>query len=729
MFHSALAFLDNHHDTFPIDMTLSSSINSGTSGAAGINNLDQSRRESSPDSLRHSPPSTSPQRGNPLLESSDPLRRALSEAMTDDIELNDLDRRDDNATQPVATHVSTNEQSGQTHLPLIHPILKTGLGVCPFQALDAIMQNPGQFLGEGSTHSPETTSGIGDRWKNYYVLTPPVSRLLRMAAPFPGIDHMRGSGWKGLFSGQGFNMLTSETLYRFLEEHPRKYLDKLNDEQIAAGATDGKRKGLVSMFLGDRPALYVGDSESLRAVFYTPNLTQASLQGESYSPLRTVEEVFGTRFNFVMVNNYLGASVNPESSLSRDQVADVTLNFGALNEFFKDRMFASIRRNFDNAEKEGPMDLGKLYFCMAIDVGMGLLTGVNTFFPSDFMQADERNHEFLDNVFVRMADPGLTLDAGKRREVVARTQTKMTEFGYVILRKNYMDVVHTKPNFIKTIWKNYAGLTGEHAGAPFPETPEAFSDIARNSTSGKALCDRVALLYGFTHLASSETSAVILDFATRYLMKDPSLMERVRQDAEQFVAQHGSLEQMEMENLKDFRYLSIFVLEVLRMHPPVAAIPWVVKEDYTATLPGGTQLDLKKGTWLFLDFERANRSGEWVNGDRFDPDRWLHEDCDYVKHCGSDIFAYLKRLTTDQTGFHSFSGDSRDTRRVIDDGLRMHHSRTCPGRYLAVPEIIGALAMLVLRYKISADREVSLEVHGPSTLRPKQQLNVTVTRP
>jgi cytochrome P450 len=608
-------------------------------------------------------------------------------------------------------HIAITIPSSKDNMRAGHPQFSETIdtaGSCPFTGNANLSQFFAAYECPHASSPTHTLTKLGDIYRNF----PSTASLFKAGPIFPGVPHLRNYNLTALFSGQGSNLMNSRNFYQFIRNHVHAFLDQ---------ATGGKPNyGLASMWFSDIRVLYIGSGKHMRLLFQTRNMTQSTLEGQQIGPLGFLEEIVGKELNFVLQDSYgKDNKLNKDYSKARQLVSTITLDADVMNNFIQTKMIRFIRQNLDDAAKTGKTELTNVFLGMAMDIGLGAMAGIDTFMPSSLIKAGDDNRDFFETFLTKLADPNLVLDQPQRARLIEEQQRKMTGAGHLIIKRNYADIVATDPSAIKKMWAERNRLLDPTADVPpFPETHDAFLAFAAESPEKKAICDKLALSTGFLLLASSETSAMAMNFATRQLFNHPQLFQDIRKEAANFVHKHGGFEQIRRDNLKEMPILSAFVLEVLRRHPSVPMIPWVAKKDYTVRLDG-KDVEIPKGTWLILDFERANQS-EWKDGAQFDPQRWLDPQCSYQKDFGGDIAAYLTSLQNDQAGFHTFSGDSSKT---------TNNTRVCPGRWLAVPEIMSAIAILAHEYDISTEeKNVSCESDAPSTLRPTQPIEVTVTR-
>jgi cytochrome P450 len=123
-------------------------------------------------------------------------------------------------------------------------------------------------------------------------------------------------------------------------------------------------------------------------------------------------------------------------------------------------------------------------------------------------------------------------------------------------------------------------------------------------------------------LAGHHTTATALAFAITELADKPHIQERLY---EEIITKFGTNSPPSFESIsseQSSEYLQNFILENLRLHPPLDSIP---TRQAKADIPYLHQT-IPKNTWVLIDIRNIQRHPQyWEEPDKFDPDRFLME--------------------------------------------------------------------------------------------------------
>nr|ACG68822.1 cytochrome P450 [Anopheles funestus] len=123
-------------------------------------------------------------------------------------------------------------------------------------------------------------------------------------------------------------------------------------------------------------------------------------------------------------------------------------------------------------------------------------------------------------------------------------------------------------------------------------------------------------------LAGFETSSTTMNFCLYELAKNPDIQERLREEIERGVEDHGG--QVTYEMVMNNQYLDNVINETLRKYPPIESLSRVPIRDYT--IPG-TKHVIPKNTLVQLPVYAIQRDPEFYpEPDQFNPDRFLPEE-------------------------------------------------------------------------------------------------------
>ncbi|KAL7018883.1 hypothetical protein ACKWTF_010946 [Chironomus riparius] len=189
-----------------------------------------------------------------------------------------------------------------------------------------------------------------------------------------------------------------------------------------------------------------------------------------------------------------------------------------------------------------------------------------------------------------------------------------------------------------------------------------------------------------------DTTSAAVSWSLLLLGGNPKIQERVFQEIDTIMC--GDRDRAPtMSELHDMKYLECCIKEALRLYPSVPMIGRHLKEDIKIDnyiVPAGT-------TALIVTYMLHRRPEIYKNPDRFDPDRFLPENC-----VGRHPFAYIP-----------FSAGPRN----------------CIGQKFAILEEKAIISAVLRKYRIEAvDRREDLTLMGELILRPKDGLRVKITK-
>ncbi len=183
-------------------------------------------------------------------------------------------------------------------------------------------------------------------------------------------------------------------------------------------------------------------------------------------------------------------------------------------------------------------------------------------------------------------------------------------------------------------------------------------------------------------VAGHETTSGAVSFALYYLTQNPEVLARAKAEVD---ALWGSSEHPEPAygDIAKLRYVRAVLDEALRLWPTAPGYLRVARKD---TVLGG-RYRIKKGQWVLVVLPLVQRDPMvWPNPEEFDPDRFAPGQMKGRAH------AY-KPFGTGQ--------------------------RACIGRQFALHESVLALAMILHRYDLAADRGYQLQISESITLKPR----------
>jgi cytochrome P450 len=120
--------------------------------------------------------------------------------------------------------------------------------------------------------------------------------------------------------------------------------------------------------------------------------------------------------------------------------------------------------------------------------------------------------------------------------------------------------------------------------------------------------------------AGHEPTANLLTWAMWCLTHHPETLAKCQLEVDSVLGK----EPPSTGRLKDLKYLTAFLNEVLRMYPPAPTIRRKAKEDFVYTNPDGSTLSIPRGTEIHTNFFAIHRDPDyWTEPDVFKPERFL----------------------------------------------------------------------------------------------------------
>lgn len=126
-------------------------------------------------------------------------------------------------------------------------------------------------------------------------------------------------------------------------------------------------------------------------------------------------------------------------------------------------------------------------------------------------------------------------------------------------------------------------------------------------------------------VAGFETTATTITMASWVLSKNPQIQEKLYQEVTKCYESHGN--RLDYEAVNGLSYLEAFIMEVLRMYPPVVRFDRICTEE--TTLENGIHIPI--GTIMRFPVYSIHRNEEFYpKADSFNPDRFLPENKDQL---------------------------------------------------------------------------------------------------
>lgn len=247
---------------------------------------------------------------------------------------------------------------------------------------------------------------------------------------------------------------------------------------------------------------------------------------------------------------------------------------------------------------------------------------------------------------------------------------------------------------VKLMFDLCDGLIAERRKNPYPDAGDMLNVMLhdKDPKTGKHLSDENIRMQIITFLiAGHETTSGMLSFTMFYLLKNPRVLQKAREEADRLVAEAGD----NMLNLNPSKatYIDWVLKESLRLQPtaPAYAVEPIHKDE---PLPG--DFCLKKGDHCFVFLPLLHRDpAVWDRPEEFLPERWEHL-------TDLDPHAY----------------------RPFGNG-----ARACIGRGFAIMEGIIALIMVLHRFDLKLeDPDYKLVVKETLTIKPDHMRIIATPR-
>ncbi|KAJ5910342.1 hypothetical protein N7504_004985 [Penicillium tannophilum] len=179
-------------------------------------------------------------------------------------------------------------------------------------------------------------------------------------------------------------------------------------------------------------------------------------------------------------------------------------------------------------------------------------------------------------------------------------------------------------------------------------------------------------------IAGADTTAITLNAALYYSLKEPSVWQRLRSEIPAHDSK-SSFSPTSYKDARDFPYLNAVVREALRFHPGVAMLLERYVPKGGLNLPDGRHVPAGCVVGMNPYVVGRNKSVFGEDADVFRPERWLRDENLETEE------EFQQRLRLMNNTDLSFGGGSR----------------ICIGKHLGLVEVYKVLATLISRYDIS----------------------------
>ncbi|XP_045604561.1 cytochrome P450 9e2 isoform X2 [Procambarus clarkii] len=174
-----------------------------------------------------------------------------------------------------------------------------------------------------------------------------------------------------------------------------------------------------------------------------------------------------------------------------------------------------------------------------------------------------------------------------------------------------------------TATDNHNGLTatGNHNGLTATDNQHFITK------SKQVLSDRMIVAQSVMFLiAGYDTTASTLAFSSYLLAKNPTHQQRLRQEVQDIVNEHGDIT---YQGIMEAKYLDACLQETLRLYPPSTFAERLCTKNYK--IPG-TELILHEGDLVIVPIWSLQHDPRyWQQPEEFQPDRFLPENKTHIK--------------------------------------------------------------------------------------------------
>lgn len=194
-------------------------------------------------------------------------------------------------------------------------------------------------------------------------------------------------------------------------------------------------------------------------------------------------------------------------------------------------------------------------------------------------------------------------------------------------------------------------------------------------------------------VAGHETTSGLLSFALYYLLKNPVVLKKARQEVDAVLG--GELKEPSFEQVKKLTYINQILKETLRIWPTAPAYAVKAKRDTVLC----SKYEVKKGDTFFIILPPLHRDKNvWTNPDEFNPDRFVPE----VEQQRNSEFP--------------------NCYKPFGNGIR-----ACIGRQFALTEATLVLALVLQKFELSDPHDYQLKIKETLTLKP-ENFKISVSR-
>lgn len=332
-------------------------------------------------------------------------------------------------------------------------------------------------------------------------------------------------------------------------------------------------------------------------------------------------------FAYDNLNPWLGQGLLTSSGQTwfhQRKLITPAFHFGVVDQFSevmseKSKVLTEIIEETLKENPGKPIDIFRLIIRCALDIicetAMGVNMNVQRNYDTDYMNA---LHTVAQSSVERVNFPWLKWDwiyyrTKRGREHKSSFET-MINFSMKVIKKKILARVSgiSEPN--EEIDSDKIGKRKRKA---FLDLLLDANENEKNPMSEVEIREQVDTFM----FAGHDTTAAAINWAIFNLGNNPEIQEKVHQEIDEYFG--NSQEQITIKDIAELKYLDRVVKETLRMHPSVPHVSRRLTEDIVLDgyiVPKGCNVSM-------AIYHLHHNPDVWPNPEKFDPDRFLPENC------------------------------------------------------------------------------------------------------